>query len=44
MLYSAAQNVLGNIFQFLATLHTETGWDPAVGQMFQDIANELLGQ
>lgn len=43
MLYTA-KTALGNIFQFLANLHTETGWDPAVGQMFQDIANELLGQ
>ena len=43
MLYTA-KTTLGNIFQFLANLHTETGWDPAVGQMFQDIANELLGQ
>ena len=43
MLYTA-KTTLGNIFQFLANLHIETGWDPAVGQMFQDIANELLGQ
>ena len=43
MLY-AAENALAGIFQFLANLHTETGWDPAVGQMFQDIANELLGK
>ena len=35
---------IAKIFQFLADLHTETGWDPAVGQMFQDIANELLGK
>ena len=43
-MFDTAKAALGNIFLFLADLHTETGWDPAVGQMFQDIANELLGQ
>ena len=34
-------DILIGIFQFLADLHTVTGWDPAVGQMFQDIADAL---
>lgn len=35
--------ILVNIFEFLAELHTQTGWDPAVGDMFQKIANALKG-
>ena len=33
--------VIANIFQFLADLHTETGWDSAVGEIFQQIADAL---
>ena len=44
MVYSAVTSGLAGIFQFLADLHTQTGWDPAVGEMFQNIANELLGK
>ena len=33
--------MISDIFQFLADLHTKTGWDPAVGEIFQNIANEL---
>lgn len=44
MVYNAVTSGLAGIFQFLADLHTQTGWDPAVGEMFQNIANELLGK
>ena len=32
---------LAEIFQFLADLHTKNDWDPAVGEIFQQIANAL---
>ena len=32
---------IAKIFQFLAELHTKTGWDPAVGAIFQQIAEAL---
>ena len=35
--------ILVNIFEFLADLHTELGWDAAVGEIFQQIANALMG-
>ena len=44
MLYNVAQNALAGIFQFLADLHTKNDWDPAVGAIFQQIANSLLGK
>ena len=34
-------DIIIGIFQFLADLHTQTGWDPAVGEIFQKIAEEL---
>ena len=35
---------IANIFQFLADLHKNTGWDPAVGEIFQKIADALNPQ
>ena len=32
---------LADIFQFLADLHTELGFDTAVGEIFQQIADAL---
>ena len=29
------------VFDFLAWLHSELGFDPAVGEIFQQIADEL---
>ena len=36
-------DIIIGIFQFLADLHTELGWDAAVGEIFQQIANALMG-
>lgn len=34
---------IAKIFQFLAELHINNNWDPAVGEIFQKIANALMG-
>lgn len=31
--------MISNIFYFLAGLHSKTGWDPAVGEAFENIGN-----
>jgi len=31
------------IFRALEKMHTDTGWDPAVGETFGEIANWLEG-
>ena len=33
--------MLSNIFYALGALHTETGWDPAVGAVFTEIGDAL---
>lgn len=33
--------MLSNIFYALGVLHTETGWDPAVGAVFTEIGKAL---
>lgn len=35
--------MISNIFYFLADLHSMTGWDPAVGETFGEIAKWLEG-
>ena len=34
---------IAKIFESLAKMHTELGWDAAVGEIFQQIANALMG-
>ena len=40
MLYTIKSG-LANVFEALAEMHTVTGWDPAVGAIFQQIAEAL---
>lgn len=37
----AIKSGLANVFEALAEMHTVTGWDPAVGAIFQQIAEAL---
>lgn len=36
--------MLSNIFKALGALHTETGWDPAVGAVFTEIGDALAAR
>lgn len=38
---SSIKSGLADVFEALAKMHTDTGWDPAVGAIFQQIAEAL---
>ena len=37
-------DIIIGIFETLANMHTDLGWDSAVGEMFQKIADALKGE